>query len=328
MKMKMKQKTEKNEQNVQLEEVMEKPQVENIEVKEEKEEVKPFNPLSKGRVIARFILKRRGIVDDKKNPYYANRAPKSKDLFVLPMRSNGTYTSVLSKEEEEFYEKALGLNKGDLNVNKTENNYWDSNAKNSCASVTLGKDDTYFDKSDPKDMIRLAILRAYPDIIASSPAEKDERPRETYRWVLIDESAQYSDGESMTEKLMECNKILTKYYQDKWVLKYIVDKVKKVPSSPRTALSALQSTMGEIMTTKLKDTHKVMSDKQLLVKANMAKARAFSIINIRSGLMLYNNSPLAFPGFEATEQNAADFLSDARNQELYLEILSKTPNDI
>jgi len=319
----MNQKTKK-EPSVQ--EVMEKPLVEDIEVKEE---VKPFNPLSKGRVIARFILKKRGIVDDKKNPYYANRAPKSRDLFVLPMRGNGTYESVLSPEEEAFYEKALSLNPGDLNVNKVDNNYWDSNAKNSCASVTLnGKDDTYFDKSNPQDMIRLAILRAYPDIIASSPAELEERPRETYRWVLIDESAQYSDGESMTEKLMECNKILTKYYQDKWVLKYIVDRVKKVPSSPRTALSALQSTMGEIMTTKLKDTYKVMSDKQLLVKANMAKARAFSIINIRSGLMLYNNMPLAYPGFEATEQNAADFLSDQKNQELYLEILSKTPNDI
>ena len=309
-----------------VQEVMEKPLEENIEVKEEK---KPFNPLSKGRVIARFILKRRGIVDDKKNPYYANRAPKSRDLFVLPMRGNGTYESVLTPEEEAFYEKALGLNPGDLNVNKTDNNYWDSNAKNSCASVTLnGKDDTYFDKSKPQDMIKLAILRAYPDVIASSPAEMEERPRETYRWVLIDESAQYSDGESMTEKLMECNKILTKHYQDKWVLKYIVDRVKKVPSSPRTTLSALQSTMGEIMTTKLKDTYKVMSDKQLLIKANMAKARAFSVINIRSGLMLYNNMPLAYPGFEATEQNAADFLSDVKNQELYLEILSKTPNDI
>lgn len=320
---------EKNEQqSVQVKdaEEMQEVQSKNIEVKEEQ---KPFNPLSKGRVIVRYILKKRGLAE-KGNPYYGNRAPKGKDVFILPQRENGTFVRVLSDEEERFYEKALGLKEGDLNVNKPLNeNFWVSRSNNDQASVLLsGKEDTYFDKSNPQDMIKLAILRAYPDIIASSPAERAERPRETYKWVIIDEAAQYADDESLTTKLMECNKILTKYYQDKWVLKYIIDKVLKAPTSPRTTLTAFQGKMGEILTTKLKDAYKVMMDKQLMIKANLAKARAFSIVNLRNGVMIYNNSPLAFPGMEATEQNAADYLSDYKNQELYLEILSKLPNDI
>ena len=317
---------EKNEkQNVQIEEVNTMQEVQ-TNIVEEKE--KPFNPLSKGRVIVRFIKKKRGLAD-KTNPYYGNRAPKGKDVFILPQRENQTFIRVLSDEEERFYERALGLKEGDLNVNKPLNdNFWVSRSDNDQASVMLsGKEDTYFDKSNPQDMIKLAILRAYPDIIATSPVEMAERPRETYKWVIIDESAQYSEGESLTQKLMECNRILSKHYQDRWVLKYIIDKVMKVPTSARTPLSAYQEKMGEILTTKLKDAYKVMTDKQLIVKANMAKARAFSIINVRNGVMLYNNVPLCFPGLEATEQNAADYLSDNNNQELYLEILSKTPDD-
>lgn len=324
----MKTAKEKNEvKDVQTEEkqVMQK---EEVHIEEIKEEEKPFNPLSSGRVIVRFIMKKRGIAD-KTNPYYGNRAPKGLDTFILPQRENGTFIRVLSDDEERFYEKALGLKEGDLNVNKPlESNFWASRSNNDQATVYLsGKENTYFDKSNPQDMIKLAILRAYPDIIASSPAEMAERPRETYRWVIIDEGSQYSEGESLTKKLMECNKILSKFYQDRWVLKYIVDKVMKAPTSSRTPLSAYQEKMGEILTTKLKDAHKIMSDKQLNVKANIAKARAYSVINVRQGLMFYNNAPLCFPGLEATEQNAADYLSDYNNQELYLEILSKLPDD-
>lgn len=285
-----------------------------------------FNPLGKGRYIVRFWSKKRGIAE-KENMYYGNYAPKAHSTFVVPQNSNGTFVKVLTKEEEDFYEDALGLEKGALNINKKEDNFWSSNAKNGISRVTIGKDDTFFDKSDPADMLRLAVLRANKDVICPSYKELEEHPKETYRWYIIDEGAQYSDNENVTAQLMECNKILSKNYDDKWVLKYIIEAVKRVQLSPRATLTQMQGEMGSIITDYLKVAYKVMSDQYLAVKANMAKARAYSIINLRNGLMYYDNRPLAAPGFEPTEINAAKFLSDPKNQELYLEILSKIPEN-
>jgi hypothetical protein len=317
----MKQKTEKGVTN----ENVDSQEKEEIMV-EEKEEKKPFNPLSKGRYIVRFYAKKRGIAE-KDNPYYGNYAPSAHSTFVVPQTSNGTFVKVLSREEEEFYEDALGLEKGALNINKKEDNFWSSNAKNGISRVTLSKDDTFFDKSDPADMLRMAVLRANSDVICPSLKELEERQLPTYKWYIIDESAKHFDDENVATQLMECTKIMNKYFTDKWVLKYIIEKTKNVQLSPRTTLNQLQGEIAMLITDNVKKAYAVMTDTQLLVKSNMAKARAYSIINLRNGLMFYDNRPLAAPGFEANERNSANFLSDAKNQELYLEILSKIPEE-
>lgn len=295
---------------------------ENIVVKEEK----PFNPLSKGRVIAKFILKKRGIAE-KGHPYYGNYTPDSKTYFCLPQDEDERFINFLTPEEERFYEDALGLNRGDLNVNKIENNFWKSDNKNGISRFFLQKQDTYFDKSNPKDMLKLAVLKANKDVICKSPRELEENPKPTYMWVLVDEEAQFSEDENLTSLFMDCSKILSDLYQDKWALKYIVEKVQKVTLSPRTSLTQLQGKMWPMISSDIKSCHKVMSDPQLSVKSNIAKAKAYSIINNRNGFLFYNNRPLCWPGMDATEKNAANYLSDRKNVELYADILDKIPNE-
>ena len=245
----------------------------------------------------------------------------------MPQSPNGTFIKVLSKEEEEFYENALGLEKGALNINKKEDNFWSSSAKNGISRVTLGKDDTFFDKSDPADMLRIAILRANSNVICSSYKELLDKQLPTYRWYIIDEEAKYSDNENITSQLMFCSNTLNKYYSDKWILKYIIESVKKAKLSPRATLTQLQGEMGSLITNNVKRTYEIMSDPQLIVKSNMAKAREYSIIIVKNGIWIYDNRALAFPGLDASERNAANYLSDPKNQELYLEILSKIPEN-
>ena len=290
------------------------------------EEDKPFNPLGKGRVIAKFILKKRGIAE-KGHPYYGNYTPDSKTYFCLPQDEDERYIPFLTQEEEKFYEKALGLNDGDLNINKVNNNFWDSDNNNGISRFFLQKQDTYFDKSKPKDMLKLAILRANKDVICPSMKELEDKPKPTYMWVLVDEEAQFSEEENITSMMIECTKILSKFYEDKWVLKYIVEKAQKVKLAPRITLKQLQGKIGEIMQKDIKTLHKLMTDPQLTVKANIQKAVAFSIINIRNGFYFYNNKPLSWPGMDSTEKNATNYLSDKKNMELYADILDKIPEE-
>lgn len=317
----------KPEANVEITEIFENEvmneETKDIVVKEEKE---PFNPLSKGRVIAKFILKKRGIAE-KGHPYYGNYTPDSKTYFCLPQDEDERFINFLTPEEERFYEDALGLNKGDLNVNKIENNFWKSDNKNGISRFFLQKQDTYFDKSNPKDMLKLAVLKANKDVICKSPKELEENPKSTYMWVLVDEEAQFSEDENVTSQMMECNKILSNLYQDKWALKYIIEKVQKVTLSSRTPLTQLQGKMWPMMISDIKSCYKVMTDPQLTVKSNISRARAFSIINNRNGYLFYNNRPLCWPGTDATERNAANYLSDKRNMDLYADILDKIPNE-
>ena len=65
-------------------------------VNEVNNEAKPFNPLGKGRVIAKFILKKRGIAE-KGHPYYGNYTPDSKTYFCLPQDEDERFIPFLSR---------------------------------------------------------------------------------------------------------------------------------------------------------------------------------------------------------------------------------------
>ena len=67
-----------------------------------------------------------------------------------------------------------------MSMYKKENNFWSDAYPNGINSVTLHKQDNYFDLSNPVDYIKYKILLANKNLIAPSLQVLEDRPKATY----------------------------------------------------------------------------------------------------------------------------------------------------
>lgn len=281
--------------------------------------------LTNETVIVRFIAKARGNITDPKHILYGNMAPKSKMKFPVPLLRSGFYADVLTKDEMKFLEWRLGLETGALNVYRKQDNFWDDSNPQGIGKVELIKGDNYFDKSKPLDYIRLAILRKYEDIIAPSMQVLQDKPKATYRFVMISENDSAKDANLRVTSKAQAYKAFGKIEDDREKLRVIIEIIDGRPTATNTKLEYLQGKVGEIIESNTKLFLNVVNDPMLDNKVLIKRAIEAGIIANRGNYLFYkeNNSPLCGNGQEPTLNTAAKFLSLPKNQELKFSIEAK-----
>ena len=286
---------------------------------EKREQKELVNCLRNERVIVRFVPRETAMVHNKNHILYGGMAETATRNFVVPrLLSTGIYKNVLTDDEKDFLEYAMGLEPNALSIYRKRDNFWDDSNENGIGRVTLHKQDNYLDLSNPADYIKYKILLANKDTIAPSQEELEERPKATYQFVIISEGAETKSNLSRMEATSQCYFEFGAIKNDADTLKTIVELVDKRPLSPQTKLDFLQNKMNEYIQKDPRMFLKVVTDKLLPAKVLIKKGQDAGLVSWRNNLyyLRQDNSPLCEMGEESTLTNAAKYISSPRHQEI------------
>lgn len=299
------------------------PAVERV-VEQSAKEPEPYNCLRKEKIIVRHVPKQTGIVTDKNHILYGGMARESKRRFVVPKGENG-YKKILTDEEQDCLEKALGLEKGAMNVYKRENNFWNETNKAGINQVYLTRDDNVFDLSNAEDYIKYKILLACKNVIAPSISELEARPKSTYQFVII------SEGVEQTTTAMKINIKRDAWIQfgkiqdDAYRMRTALSVLERKQVAPTTKIGFLQDRLTDFVDNSPKQFLDIVKDKYFDTRVTLTKALDCGIV-IKRGTYYYDketNTPLCENGEDPTIGNVVKYLNAAKNDDIKFKIESK-----
>ena len=285
-------------------------------IEQKKEE--PFNPLRNEKVIVRFVASPNALVQTKGHVLSGGMSENATRSFVVPLLRTGQYMNVLTKNEKDFLEKAMGLEPNALNVYRKTDNFWDDSNPQGIGRVTLHKQDNYLDLSNPVDYIKYKILLANKDQIASSIQELEERPKATYQFVIISENAEAKSNLSKMDATMQCYTEYGAIRDDKDTLRVIIETFDKRPQSQQVKLDWLQGKVNEYIQRDPRRFLQIITDPLLPAKVLIKRCIEAGLISWRNNLyyLKQDGSPLCELGEDSTLNNAARYISSLKNQEL------------
>lgn len=329
---KMEEKVDYNSLNFEVDdtpiEVVSEPIRLNAEVEPESIKVEPrsireaptINILRNEKVIARFLPKGSGIWGD--NPRHilsGGKAEGAFTIYVVPRLRSGKFVDVLTNEEKNFLEDAMGMEVNALSVLKTVNNYWKT------VAVRLTKGDNYFDLSSPEDYIRYKVLLANKDFIAPSLQALQDEPKATYQFVLICEGEENKHAQDNMSTVMKCYKEYGKVETDINTLRVIIESIDGRPTAPNSKLEFLQTKINSLIQTNSKLFLRVITDPYLNTKVLIKRATEAGILANRDNhyYLREDNSPLCGANEESTLSVAAKYLNSPKHQDILFAIQAK-----
>lgn len=286
----------------------------------------PVNPLRNERIIVRFLGRKNGIWGD--NPKHVLAGGMSENAvrkFVVPLLSTGAYVNVLTNNEKEYLEQALGLEYNAMSVYKKENNFWSDANPNGINSVLLHKQDNYFDLSNPVDYIKYKILLANKNFIAPSLQVLEDKPKATYQFVIISENDETKVAKNNMSVTMRCYKEFGKIEGNKDKLRLIVELITGKPTAPNVKTDVLEAQINNLIQKDGKMFLRIITDELLDTKVLIKKSLEAGLIAKR-GDQLYlreDGSPLCEYGEEPTFNIAAKYLSNPKRQEIKFSLEAK-----
>lgn len=284
-----------------------------------------INCLRNEKVIVRFIAKARGMVTDPRHVLYGGMANGAKVKFTTPLLRSGGYADVLTKDEKKFLEYKLGLEPNALSVHNRNNNFWDDSNDKGIGRIELIKGDNPFDLSNPIDYIKYKILLNNKDQIAPSIQALQDKPKITYKFVIINESDTNKAANTKVTLKAQAYMEFGKVNEDRDKLRIIIETIDGRPTANNSKLEYLQGKVGELIESNTKTFLQVVRDPLLDNKVLIKKAIEAGIIANR-GNYLYEkstNTPLCDDGQEPTLNIAAKYLSLPKHQELKFSIEAK-----
>ena len=244
--------------------------------------------------------------------------------YVVPKLSNGTFVNVLTDQEKAFLEDYMGLEYNALSVYKKENNYWDDDDDFGRARVYLYKQDNYFDLSNPNDYIKYKILLANKNFICPSLRELEERPKETYEFVIISDGETENLGAKEMDLNERCYMEYGKYSEDAEILKLVVE-ILDNKSLGNTKMNWLKGRINELIKKDAKKFLAVITDPYLKTKLLIKNALGAGILMKRNDFYYIRegNTPLCENNEESTLNNAARYLNSPKHQDVRFTIEAK-----
>ena len=252
-------------------------------------------------------------------------AAGSKMKITTPLLRSGSFADVLTKDEKKFLEYKLGLEPNALSVHNRTNNFWSDANEQGIGRVELIKGDNPLDLSNPIDYIKYKVLLNNKDIIAPSMQALQDRPKATYRFVIINEGDSTKDANTRVTLKAQAYMEFGKVNEDREKMRVIVETLDGRPTAPNSKVEYLQGKIGELIESNTKLFLQVVRDPLLDNKVLIKKAIEAGIIANR-GNYLYikkDNTPLCDNGQEPTLNIAAKYLSLPKNQELKFSIEAK-----
>ena len=274
-------------------------------------------------VTVKHVDRQKGKITDPRHVLYGGMADNAKRTFTVPMLRSGLLCDILTKEEKDYLEYALGLEPNTMSVYKKENNFWSTANENGISSVTLYKHDNRLNLADPTDYIKYKILLANKDYIAPSVQALQDTPKATYEFVIITDSETNKMARVNMSTKMQCYKEYGKYEDDADVLRLVIETIDGRPLSSQTKLEVLQTKVNDLIQSNSKLFLKVITDNLLSTKVLLQKALDNKIISRRGNYLYYNGEPMCNDGQEPTLNVAAAYLNDPKRQELKFSIEAK-----
>lgn len=281
-----------------------------------------INCLRNERIIVKHINKQTGNIRDPKHVLYGGMSENAKKVYTVPLLKSGAFCDVLTRDEKDYLEYALGLEANALSVYRKEDNFWDTSNDQGISKVTLYKHDNYLDLSNPVDYIKYKILLANKDRIAPSAQALQDTPKATYEFVLLSDNEENSMAKANINTKMQCYKEFGKVEDNPDILKLIIETIDGRVLATGTKLEIMQTKINDLIQQNSKLFLKVITDKLLPTKVLINKAIAAGIIS-RRGNYLYlkkDNTPLCNNNQEPTFNVAAAFLNEPKHQELKFSI--------
>ena len=301
--------------------------IENGEIQQidQTEQSGPINCLRNERVIVRYILRPSTMVPNKNHVLYGGMAETATRRFTVPRLSNGSFKNVLTNNEKEYLEQVMGLELNALSVHNRKNNFWDDSNPEGFGRVDLHKQDNYLDLSIPEEYIKYKVLLANKDQICPSMQELEDRPKATYQFVILSENAEAASNLKRVDATKNCWKEFGKVEDDADTLRTIIELVEKRPLAPKTKLDFLQGKVSELIENDPRKMLGVLTDPYLPAKTLIKKGVEKGVISWRNDLyyLREDGHPLCELGENSTLNNAAKYISSAKNQELKFTIEAK-----
>lgn len=297
----------------------------------EVEEKGMVNCLRNERVIVRKLPKRTGLVTDSNHIMGDGMHNSAFRMYCVPkMQKSNNFVNVLTNDEKKCLEAVMGLEPNALSIYKQpmEKNFWSNANPAGLSFVRLGKKDNIFDLSKPTDYISVKILMANSDKICPSMKEYQERPKETYEYVIIREGEEDKNAQSATDATIAAFMKLGKISDDKDILKIVVETMMGKKYSDNTTAEWYQTQCSDLIKSGVKNAKlflNVVNDDLLDIKVLIRKCFSKGIIADRGGFYYIKetNTPMCGSGEDPTFGNAAKWLAKPQNQEVLFSLQAK-----
>ena len=296
-------------------------QVNNVDLlrlkkQEDEEEAEPNNPLKNETVIVRYIPN--GKFPNPKHVFHGGLAQNGVFSYCVPSLENGTLKNPLSKSEKAWFEQALGLEKNALSVYKQgKENFWSTANPKGIGSVELKKQDNYFDLSNPTDWLKLRILQMHPEEIAMSYKDIQDNPATDYRFVVVHDASEAEVKKNKQYYTKESWKLLGKIEDNKWAMKFIIERLEGRPLSSNTKLDILSTRCGDLIEANATKFYAIITDELFETKVMMSRCVEEGYLSRRNGYYYTKEGePLCGPNQNSSEDVAAKYLNLPKNQDL------------
>ena len=289
------------------------------------------NCLRDERVIVRKLPRRTGLVSDPNHVMSDGMHENAFHTYCVPkLQKSNTFVNVLTNDEKECLERAMGLEPNALSIYKQPEtkNFWSNANPSGLSSVTLKKRDNIFVMSNPIDYIAVKILLANKDKICPSMEEWEARPKETYDFVIIREGEESKASQNNTDVTIQAILKLGKISDDKEVLKLVVETMMGKKYADSTSAEWLRTQALDMIKSTPKNAKMFLSiveDDFLDNKVLIRKAIAKGLVADRGGFLYIKdgNQPMCGDGEEPTLNTAAKWLAKPRSQEMLFALQAK-----
>ena len=290
-----------------------------IEIKNTSTDVAEAVVLPRRKVLVRYIPKTGYRITNPKHVFAGGMAENSVRAYTVPITASGNLCKVLTDEEQAEIESAMGYDPGTLSPFRKKDNYWEN------YFVKLKKQDTKLDLSIPEDFIKYKVLLANTEFIAPSMKEMEDRPKATYKYVIINKDEEVSRDKVQMTNIMKAYKIFGKYEDRPEILRVILESITNRKVEVKTKIEFLHTQLNTIIQNNTKLFIKVAEDPFLEAKATLRMAHDKGLVSYRGGnyFLKETNMPLCNDKEESTLNNAARFISEPKNQELLFELQAK-----
>ena len=269
------------------------------------------NPLHNEKIFVRFVPKDNGL--PKGHALSGGKADGATTSLCVPiLRSTGSYKNVLTNDEKEFLENALGLDYNALSVYKKEGNYWDN------YRVVLSKEGLHLNLSDPEDYIKYKVLLANTEIVAPSVQERLDRPKATYQFEIVRESEETTLENAKMDATMESYREFGKIENDLDTMRVLVELLDARPYAINTKAEFLKARINTLIQADAKTFLRAVKDPLLHTKVVIRRSQELGKI-VKRGDYYYlaaDGSPLCDNNENPTLSIAARFLNLPAHQDI------------
>ena len=282
-----------------------------------------FNPLKNEIVDVKFINST-STMYSQESPLKGGLAETASITYAVP-RENGMIKAVLTPDEQEFFENYFNLPENAMNPSAINNNYWTTYNRGYINRVTLDKSGKRLNLSIAKDYIEYKILLANPEYICPNQETLENSRKATYRFVMNNDTTVATSAGKSADTKLELFEIYAKYKEDADMLRTICYLVEHKKVSPKTKIELLKEKVTNMMINDAKSCYPVMTSKTLEQKKALIIGVEKAVISDRNGFYFVTETgqKLSDDYTEPNLNNAANYLADVANQDLYFSILKK-----